>query len=44
MKTLGSFDIKMNISNEKNYLMSVSPIQLSILLQFEKTNESISLS
>ncbi|KAL4503901.1 hypothetical protein ABPG72_022531 [Tetrahymena utriculariae] len=46
INTLGSFDIKMNITFEKSnfFLVNVSPIQLCILLQFEKVDNYIPIS
>ncbi|KAL4473571.1 hypothetical protein ABPG74_022435 [Tetrahymena malaccensis] len=46
INTLGSFDIKMNITFEKSnfFLVNVSPIQLCILLQFEKVDNWIPIS
>lgn len=41
MNSLGSFDIKMNITADKTYIVNVSPTQLAILLHFEKNNDWI---
>ncbi|EAR92512.2 cullin family protein (macronuclear) [Tetrahymena thermophila SB210] len=46
INTLGSFDIKMNITFDKSnfFLVNVSPLQLCILLQFEKVDTWIPIS